>query len=244
MKRLTVVCILLVLAGCGTTSGGLGGLPSITDEANAAKIVVVRVSSLVGATNGYTVALDGSDVFGIGSGEHAEFLVPQGEHYIAVKCFGGWTPTWKADSLKFDAKAAQTHFFLIRPDAKCAEIKPSTQAEAGKHLATSKLVDVHEPDSSASAQAPLRDVPSLKVETDCGACEVRASVPGLIVEGYTSAAAESGAKPASGEQVTVSIKEYSSRDDVARHLLGVFAGKDEIKATVSLHGRQLIVTDY
>jgi hypothetical protein len=103
---------------------------------------------------------------------------------------------------------------------------------------------VHEPDSATSAQAPLRDVPSLKVETDCGPCEVRASIPGLIVEGYTSAAAESGAKPGSGEQVTVSIKEYSARDDVARHLLGVFAGKDEIKATVSFQGRQLIVADY
>jgi hypothetical protein len=103
---------------------------------------------------------------------------------------------------------------------------------------------VHEPDPSTSAQTPLRDVPSLKVETDCGGCEVRASVPALIVEGYTRAAAESGAKPASGEQVTVSIKEYSARDDVARHLVGIFAGKDEIKATVSFQGRQYIVADY
>jgi hypothetical protein len=90
----------------------------------------------------------------------------------------------------------------------------------------------------------LREVPGLKVETDCGPCEVRSSIPGLIVEGYTTAAAESGAKPASNEQVTVSIKEYSARDDVARHLVGIFAGKDEIKATINFQGRTFIVADY
>jgi hypothetical protein len=54
-------------------------------------VVVIRVSSLVGAAVRYTVALDGTDFFRVGTGQHAEFSVAPGEHRIAVKCFGGWS---------------------------------------------------------------------------------------------------------------------------------------------------------
>jgi hypothetical protein len=145
MNKLIAISLLLALTGCGTTSGRIGDLPTITDRANASKVVVVRISSFVGAANGYTVALDGNDILGIGSGEHTEFLVPEGERYIAVKCFGGWSPTWKEDSLKFVAKASVSSFFLISPNARCAEIKPSSEAEAKKHLAGSKFVGLDKP---------------------------------------------------------------------------------------------------
>jgi hypothetical protein len=82
------------------------------------------------------------------------------------------------------------------------------------------------------------------VVTDCGACQVRPSVPSLIVEGYRSAAAKSGAKLASGQEATVSIKEYAARDDGARFMMGAFAGKDEIKAAVSFQEKQFMVEDY
>lgn len=117
-------------------------MPAVINVASAGKVVTIRVSSIVGAANGYTVALDGKDLFGIGSGEHAEFLVPEGEHYIAVKCFGGWTPTWKEDSLKFSAKAADSNFFVIRPNMNCAEIKPGNEAEAKQLLQSSKPVNL------------------------------------------------------------------------------------------------------
>jgi|SRR5713101_2892060 len=100
------------------------------------------------------------------------------------------------------------------------------------------------PDRSAGTQAPLREVPSLKVVKDCGDCQIRATVPGLIVEGYTGAAAKSGAKVASGQEATVSIREYAARDDGARFLAGAFAGKDEIKAVVTFQGKQFMVEDY
>jgi len=73
---------------------------------------------------------------------------------------------------------------------------------------------------------------------------VKASVPGLIAEGYNAAAVESGAKIVSGKEVIVSIKEYAARDDAARFLVGAFAGKDEIKATVALGDKQFMVEDY
>jgi len=145
MERFLAVCLMLGLAGCGTTSGRLGDLPSIPDKEKASRVTVVRVSSFVGAANGYTVALDGKDIFGIGSGEYAEFLVPEGEHFIAAKCFGGWAPTWKEDSLKFVAKSSERNFFVVSPNMKCAEIKVSNDAEAKKHLDSGKRIDLEKP---------------------------------------------------------------------------------------------------
>ena len=145
MRALVAACLTLFLAGCGTTSGRLGDLPSISNKETASKVTVVRISSIIGAANGYTVALDGKDIFGIGSGEYAEFLVPEGEHYIAAKCFGGFTPTWKEDSLKFVAKSSGQNFFLISPNIRCAEIKASSDAEAKKHVESGKQIDLEKP---------------------------------------------------------------------------------------------------
>lgn len=142
MKKLIAISLVFALTGCGTTSGRIGELPVVGNAASAAKVVTVRISSIVGAANGYTVALDGKDLYGIGSGENAEFNLPEGEHYIAVKCFGGWSPTWKEDSLKFVARPLETAYFVISPNMKCADIKAATEAEAKKLLQGSKVLNL------------------------------------------------------------------------------------------------------
>ncbi|GLR15181.1 hypothetical protein GCM10007907_39710 [Chitinimonas prasina] len=141
-KSLLLTPLLATLFGCGTMSGRLGDLPPVADRNTAAKVVVVRISDLVGAANGYTIAFNGKDLAGIGSGEHAEFLVTPGEHYIAVKCFGGFSPTWKEESLKFIANVSQSNFFLVRPNSRCASIKSATEEEAQKHLPDSQAVNL------------------------------------------------------------------------------------------------------
>jgi len=142
MRNLIAISLVLALAGCGTTSGRIGELPAVANATSAGKVVTVRISSIVGAANGYTVALDGKDLYGIGSGEHAEFLVPEGEHYIAVKCFGGWTPTWRDDSVKFSANPSESSYFVISPNLKCADIKPIPETEAKKLLQGSKFLSL------------------------------------------------------------------------------------------------------
>ncbi|MDN6887986.1 hypothetical protein QMO14_30870 [Variovorax sp. CAN2819] len=142
MKALLLLTAAALLTGCGTTSGRLGPLPEVSDSSTAAKVVVVRISSFVGAGNGYTVALDGKDVLGIASGEHAEFSVTPGEHYLAVKCFGGFTPTWKEDSLKFGAKQSSSSYFVVSPNMSCAAVRAAEESEAKKLLANSKAVNL------------------------------------------------------------------------------------------------------
>lgn len=96
---------------------------------------------------------------------------------------------------------------------------------------------------TATANRAL-SVPTLKVELACGGCQVRSNVPALIQEGYNTAAASAGAKVVSSSEAILTIKEYSERGDAARFLVGAFAGKDEIKATVVAHDKQFALEDY
>jgi hypothetical protein len=100
------------------------------------------------------------------------------------------------------------------------------------------------PAPAAAAKPGAKEIPALRVTTDCGACQVRSTVPGLIVVGYNNAAAQAGLKVSSTTEASVVIKEYAARDDTSRFIAGAFAGKDEIKAVVSYQGREFMVEDY
>jgi hypothetical protein len=69
-------------------------------------------------------------------------------------------------------------------------------------------------------------------------------VPSLIQDGYREAAAKSGAQVSATTEAIVTIDSYSDRSDAARVLAGVFAGKDEIRATVKFMERTFVVEDY
>lgn len=142
MKKIVAAAVCVALVGCGTTSGRISDLPAITNPNTASKVVTIRVSSLVGVANGYTVVLDDKDLLGIGSGEYAEFNVPEGEHYIGVKCFGGWTPTWKTDAVQFKAVASQPNYFEISPNLKCAGIRQIGEKEGIELTKNSKPIDL------------------------------------------------------------------------------------------------------
>ncbi|GAB7549698.1 hypothetical protein [Cupriavidus sp. 8B] len=90
--------------------------------------------------NSYYVALDGRDVFSIGSGENTKFSVPLGEHTVSVKCFGGWSPTWKEDGKKFVAQRDRVSYFEISPNMSCAKIVQIDTEEAGKLVSASRFV--------------------------------------------------------------------------------------------------------
>jgi hypothetical protein len=104
---------------------------------------------------------------------------------------------------------------------------------------------VREGDHAAGQNSPgARTVPQLKVVLECTPCQVRPNVPGLIVAGYHEAATESGAKVTNERMATLTVKEYSARDEFARLMIGALAGKDEIKATVDYEGKKFEIEDY
>lgn len=100
------------------------------------------------------------------------------------------------------------------------------------------------PGGVATTTPAVTEVPALKVAVDCGPCDVKPTVAGLIVQGYNEAAAKAGHRISDSRQASLVIKEYTARSDTARFLAGAFAGKDEIKAVVSYQGKSRAVEDY
>jgi hypothetical protein len=140
MKKTTCIFGALILAGCAS-SGHIADLPTITDGTAASTLVLIRGSSLIGMPNTYFVALDGKDVFGIRSGENTRFLIPAGQHTVTVKCFGGWSPTWKEDGKGFVAEKNQASYFSISPDLRCANIKQVSETEGKSLLGKTNFID-------------------------------------------------------------------------------------------------------
>jgi uncharacterized protein YceK len=98
--------------------------------------------------------------------------------------------------------------------------------------------------TSTQAAISTSELPMLKVAFDCGACEVKSTIPTLIVESYNAAAAKAGRKVSATKEANLTIKEYTARNDAARFLVGAFAGKDEIKAVVTYQDKTYSVEDY
>ena len=136
-KIIAAIMLSASLAGCAS-SGRVGDLPVAGDTAS--QLVLVRPSAIIGATNSYYVNLDGKDVFSIRSGENTEFPIAAGEHHISVKCFGGWSPTWKEDSKQFVAAKGQPNYFEISPNMKCAQIEQVAEVAGKQAVAKTKFV--------------------------------------------------------------------------------------------------------
>ncbi|MCX5723539.1 MAG: hypothetical protein NTX84_03270 [Nitrospirae bacterium] len=138
---LIIYCLLFALAGCAS-SGRIGELPLLSAGTPTAKLTVMRVSSIVGVAVTFFVVLDGEEIFAIGSGEHTEFKIGVGEHYVGAKHFGGWTPTWKENAVRFTALAEKEYFFEISPNllTGSAEIQSVEPAAAEKRIATSTFI--------------------------------------------------------------------------------------------------------
>ncbi len=87
-------------------------------------------------------------------------------------------------------------------------------------------------------------IPQLNVVQDCGQCQLKAAIPGLIQAGYRSAAAKDGIQIDTANRATLTITEYSARSNTARMLAGAFAGKDEIKSELSYQDSHETVEGY
>lgn len=162
MKKTICGIAALILAGCAS-AGRIGDLPAITDSSASTTLVLIRPSNVIGMTNSYYVAFDGKDVFSIRSGENTHFAIPAGSHTVAVKCFGGWSPTWKEDGKAFVAERGGINYFSISPSMTCSKIEPVGEADGKALLARTTFVDPTNPSNKeetpsgpASSQCPVQ----------------------------------------------------------------------------------------
>jgi hypothetical protein len=141
MKTLLLLLSCLVSSvGCAT--GPMAKLPPIDASARSGEVTVIRASSIVDITNSLLLTLDGKEIFGIRSGQYTKFTVNEGNHVIGVKCFGGWTPTWKEDTRPVKVKTGESHYLLVSPDLSCAGIEPVNEAEGQRRAKDSEYVSM------------------------------------------------------------------------------------------------------
>lgn len=141
-----VLLLLLVLCGCGSVSGKHGELPPIDDREAAGKVVVVRTRNPLAVLQVWQVDVDGEDLFGIASGEYTEFLIPEGYHYITLRCVQPaiLSETYYHDTVMFVVERSQTVYFVASPSLKCGKIRRKSEAEAKKHIEHSKFINLEE----------------------------------------------------------------------------------------------------
>ena len=124
-------------------SGPIDNLPAIVDEKRSGEVTVIRIHSALGLANYYIIDLNGTEIFVIRSGQHTKFKLNEGEHYIGVKCFGGWSPGWKYELLKFSVIPDSSSFIKVAPNFSCAGIESITEEEALIKIENSKYVPMN-----------------------------------------------------------------------------------------------------
>ena len=130
MRYLITLTLAGLLSGCAA-AGSINALPVISEGTPSGTVTVVRPSAFVGGTNSYIVTVGNTEIFRINSGQHTRFTLPAGPQTIGVRCFGGWTPTWKESTTQITVTADSVHILEISPSGTCAEIvpRPSIQAD-------------------------------------------------------------------------------------------------------------------
>ena len=131
MKKIVIFSLwIFLLVGCA--SGPIGRLPNIEDNNQVGNVFVIRNKSIAANTISYYITLNDNEIFAISVGQYTKLRIASAEHNIGVKCFGGLTPTWKEDSIKFTLLAQQDAYFIVSPSiSPCADIQ-SINPESGK----------------------------------------------------------------------------------------------------------------
>ncbi len=124
-------------------SGPIDNLPAIVDEKRSGEVTVIRIQNIVGLANSYIINLNGIEIFVIRSGQHTKFKLNEGEHYIGVQCFGGWSTGWNEEFLTFSVIPNSSSFFKVAPNLSCAGIESITEEEALIKIENSKYVPMN-----------------------------------------------------------------------------------------------------
>jgi hypothetical protein len=127
--------LLLGCAGGQSPTGRMSGvLPAGSDAADAPGIFVIRTDisnymyMMINAPS-HKIVVDGLDVFMLAPWVYTNFPIATGEHRIGIKCFGGWSDSWKEDSLTLLFEANKKYYFKTSQSWQCASISQIEETE-------------------------------------------------------------------------------------------------------------------
>lgn len=131
----TMLCGLLTAC----MHGQMSGLPTPSHTEPVGELVVIRTSSVVGASNSFLITVDGRRAWGLRVGEYARVKIGVGAHRVGVECFGGWAPIWReSGAAELRLEPARTSYVLLASDLTCASIKVITEEEGRDWISRSK----------------------------------------------------------------------------------------------------------
>jgi hypothetical protein len=96
----------------------------------------------------------------------------------------------------------------------------------------------------AAKKLDAKQVPSLSIRWDCGACTLNDKVPPLVEAAYAAAAAAEGYAVSGSETAEMRITEFNQRPPGARAMFGVFAGRDVLTTSIGFRGKTFAAADY
>jgi hypothetical protein len=133
MKRtLFSVLAAIAVSGCAEPVA-LEKLPP-ADPASAGEVVIVRTTAFIGDDVVYVINVDKKDVAELGAAQYQRFMLPAGEHRIAIRCPGalsGWTET----AITHGVVTGKIAYLAVAPKHACASVDPVPENEAKKLLA-------------------------------------------------------------------------------------------------------------
>ena len=129
----------VTLGGCA--HGPLGTLPKVVIPEDANQVFVIRGANLPAATNSYKLTVDGQAILAMFAGEYTRFLLQPGRHTLGVRCFGGWSPTWKEKKIDVLLAPRTNSYFLVTPN-NCAKIEPIADNDGLERIAKSEYVAI------------------------------------------------------------------------------------------------------
>ena len=118
--------------------GQMAGLPTPLPNEPVGELVVIRTSSVAGATNSYLITIDGRRAWGLRVGEYARVKIGAGAHRIGVECFGGWAPVWRESGAAELRLVPDRTSYLLVADLPCASIKAINDEEGRGWMSRSK----------------------------------------------------------------------------------------------------------
>jgi hypothetical protein len=149
LRLITVVlaCVLLQACAGGQSPVGRlrGALPTGSDAENAPEIFVIRsdasdyLAMMLNAPS-HKIVIDGSEVFMLAPWRYTNFHVSPGEHRIGIKCFGGWSESWKEEGLTAKFEENSRYYFNTRPSWQCAAIGQVDETEGHSLMKASRHI--------------------------------------------------------------------------------------------------------
>jgi hypothetical protein len=138
MKRNLLLAVAAIwIPGCGSEPVALQKLPA-ADPATAGEVVLVRPSAFIADETIYVVNVDNADIAELRSKEHQRYKLPQGDHRIAIRCYGALSG-WSETAITHRVVTGQTAYLAVAPKHSCASVDTVTESQGKKLLSNTAL---------------------------------------------------------------------------------------------------------